>query len=999
MKTVAINALLHEVRNASEDFELRLKLADALQAEGQPAWAEIVRRQCQRAGQFAELRKLIPTIDLQFCSQRERELVIELREQLGLNEEYHDFFLDCDRGLFSIDMPVDVAARPDRLPANFLMLLNSGWVDRLCLLCEDKDVQNLADALQAPFLSQIAELDIRGYCGPEGARHIANATQLERLKVLHMTHHTELGDSGAEQLAAAPHLSGLEELHLLDGCRVLGAGAAAIAASKHLKKLNRFSLWNTDLTGEDCQEFFSNLRLPSLRAINLGFLGDDGAASLAASPASGQLTELGFTSSMTSTASVEALTSSRHLQHLTCLTIHTAPEARSTESMLRTVVQSPLWKQLEVFELLTDEISVADMQALAAQPNSALRSLTFGCNKTLTSVAARPLVEFVNRSRLKLLDLSEAFCDEEASMALMTGLRSESLLSLDAWVSRDIVEESIPALAQSDGLPNLMAMSLFTSVTVPSLAPLVFSPHFRSLAWLRTPLGLLGHYGDDLEGWRSRLQPFNFSTNLPPARQAEFLLLAREQDEQRIREAGLLEAANLVQTTLDLEAVPALEAWLLDSVDVHVSVPVALKSGLKRLATRDVEQVWSKLSTWSESARSRSIDCRTALIQLNSRVIADLMKENEVLAERREETVSRTVRLLERDLNDMHPEIARSAVSGLQQICDVASGADVFRDPRPYPPEVEVRLARLMNSIHPSVRTQVAFGFSSRPVSPDNLHPLLGLLEDHQTEIISEAFNALQSTALPPEAERILVLLTDDPDRNLQLQAIRAMRSLTSVSPATLTRLEKLLERDDRELFDAVVETLEQEHQYPRALLHGLLRWGIELARSPSPDSGRDSFVMLVQRIARNTRWPELVPLLVNSLTLPIPFLSRTSAEILSRQYADDPQLPELVAEQLCSMSETVVREILKNLIVKQPALIDGILQRLGQSQSPESQNIEGWARRVLETIRNPAQNPELLSLMQAGDKIAAIKRYRDIVGCGLAEAKQAIEAHLDQMI
>jgi ribosomal protein L7/L12 len=39
-----------------------------------------------------------------------------------------------------------------------------------------------------------------------------------------------------------------------------------------------------------------------------------------------------------------------------------------------------------------------------------------------------------------------------------------------------------------------------------------------------------------------------------------------------------------------------------------------------------------------------------------------------------------------------------------------------------------------------------------------------------------------------------------------------------------------------------------------------------------------------------------------------------------------------------------------------------------------------------------PSADPEILRLMQAGNKIAAIKRYRELTGVGLAEAQQAVE-------
>lgn len=40
-----------------------------------------------------------------------------------------------------------------------------------------------------------------------------------------------------------------------------------------------------------------------------------------------------------------------------------------------------------------------------------------------------------------------------------------------------------------------------------------------------------------------------------------------------------------------------------------------------------------------------------------------------------------------------------------------------------------------------------------------------------------------------------------------------------------------------------------------------------------------------------------------------------------------------------------------------------------------------------------PGANPELVRLIRAGQKIEAIKVYRDATKCGLREAKEAVEA------
>jgi ribosomal protein L7/L12 len=42
----------------------------------------------------------------------------------------------------------------------------------------------------------------------------------------------------------------------------------------------------------------------------------------------------------------------------------------------------------------------------------------------------------------------------------------------------------------------------------------------------------------------------------------------------------------------------------------------------------------------------------------------------------------------------------------------------------------------------------------------------------------------------------------------------------------------------------------------------------------------------------------------------------------------------------------------------------------------------------------DPARDPEIQDLLAKGNEIQAIKRYRELTGLGLAEAKKAIDRH-----
>jgi ribosomal protein L7/L12 len=85
-------------------------------------------------------------------------------------------------------------------------------------------------------------------------------------------------------------------------------------------------------------------------------------------------------------------------------------------------------------------------------------------------------------------------------------------------------------------------------------------------------------------------------------------------------------------------------------------------------------------------------------------------------------------------------------------------------------------------------------------------------------------------------------------------------------------------------------------------------------------------------------------------------------------------------------------RELLE--IKQRLALVESRLQQLFEHldlRPRESAGGGSWGGGE-EEAPDPASDPEIQDLLVKGNEIQAIKRYRELTGLGLAEAKEAIE-------
>jgi ribosomal protein L7/L12 len=82
--------------------------------------------------------------------------------------------------------------------------------------------------------------------------------------------------------------------------------------------------------------------------------------------------------------------------------------------------------------------------------------------------------------------------------------------------------------------------------------------------------------------------------------------------------------------------------------------------------------------------------------------------------------------------------------------------------------------------------------------------------------------------------------------------------------------------------------------------------------------------------------------------------------------------------------------------IAKLEAQVAELTRRLGATAADaraEAQEASGFTFASDAPEEDAANDPRILELVAAGNKIGAIKLYRELTGTGLAEAKTAIEA------
>jgi uncharacterized protein (TIGR02996 family) len=128
--------------------------------------------------------------------------------------------------------------------------------------------------------------------GPDGARALAAAAHLKRLRTLYL-YGAGLGDEGAQALAASPGLATVTELSL--GRDHIGpSGVRALAGSPHLRKLTGLQLWDNPCGSEGAAALAASPYLTELRELDLHghAIGPEGARALANAPSLKRLERL-----------------------------------------------------------------------------------------------------------------------------------------------------------------------------------------------------------------------------------------------------------------------------------------------------------------------------------------------------------------------------------------------------------------------------------------------------------------------------------------------------------------------------------------------------------------------------------------------------------------------------------------------------------------------------------------------------------------------------------
>jgi uncharacterized protein (TIGR02996 family) len=121
------------------------------------------------------------------------------------------------------------------------------------------------------------------HIGPAALKSLAKASCLESVRALDLSYNP-LGASGANTLAGCPRLDRLTTLHL-NGANVGDAGAAALSASPHLAALTTLGLRHNNIGDVGARALATSPYLVRLTSLDLTYnaIGAAGAAALAAS--------------------------------------------------------------------------------------------------------------------------------------------------------------------------------------------------------------------------------------------------------------------------------------------------------------------------------------------------------------------------------------------------------------------------------------------------------------------------------------------------------------------------------------------------------------------------------------------------------------------------------------------------------------------------------------------------------------------------------------------
>jgi uncharacterized protein (TIGR02996 family) len=306
-------ALLAAVAADPDEDTPRLAYADWLDEHGDPARAEFVRLQIERAREAA--RRGAPEADL---SAREQALLDRHEEEwFGLppgREEGWDYVVRRGFPCAVFGGYENFCDHQDALARWPVTRLHAG------VYLHDADHARRLGG--APLLARIRELDLYySHAGPEVVCPLLRAPALAGLLWLNVGY-CRLGDEGAAFLATQPCLPRLRHLDL-NGNSITAAGIRELIGSEHRGSVESLSLAGNGVAPADVRALLGSDRWPRLTDLclwNLG-LGDTGVADLAGCPDLARLTALNLNHNGLTDAGVWALAASPYVRNLRTLAL------------------------------------------------------------------------------------------------------------------------------------------------------------------------------------------------------------------------------------------------------------------------------------------------------------------------------------------------------------------------------------------------------------------------------------------------------------------------------------------------------------------------------------------------------------------------------------------------------------------------------------------------------------------------------------------------------
>jgi uncharacterized protein (TIGR02996 family) len=437
--------LLQAILAAPDDDTPRLILADWYEDNGDPARAELIRLQVQRAvREGGWLRRYIHAIDPDCAIAGFVREACRNEDSLPIVTEpdsHETQLLAANRERWLAGLPIDLRfdrGLPERLETTAWEYLRHAEA-----LARLTPVLSVELTCCAPW--QREDLEELGYEDEEEAevdisRQFAQCQLLESWVELDFVGCP--GGAMLDGILASPHLKNVRRIVATNN---ESGGAVVAVARDHFSRLRWLDLYDSDsASGEPGDEEFIDIvtcaPLSNLEYLNFGMneVGDEGLAALASSPTMSRLRSLGLGSNSIGRAGWEALAKSRTVDNLRHLDLSSSRlDDRPGDAGLAVLLASPLFRRLRHLEIDSSGISDEGIARLARSPTVAnLRSLIVGGTGAWTNGVFPPL-------------LTAASVRSLAESSHLGGLHRLSLPAVP------LGDEEAVLLAQSSGLSGL----------------------------------------------------------------------------------------------------------------------------------------------------------------------------------------------------------------------------------------------------------------------------------------------------------------------------------------------------------------------------------------------------------------------------------------------------------------------------------------------------------------------------------------------------------------